>query len=815
MKNRKILKMFLLLCILTSCSNNSPYIGDNGNWYIDGNDMGIKAEGKDGQTPSITIGDNGNWFINGVDTNIKAQGEKGETGPIGATGENGPQGPSGEKGEQGPAGENGNGILNITLTSSNDLIDTYTISYTNGTFSTFNVVNGNDGLNGITPLFKVENDCLLVSYDNGEYYKNLGNIKGLTGEKGNDGITPLFKVENDCLLVSYDNGEYYKNLGNIKGTSGEKGDDGITPLLKINSKSNEWEVSYDNGSSWTSLNVKATGENGQTPKISIGENGNWFINNIDSGMLALGQKGETGSSIKDINVQYEIDENNNEYNVFTFTFTDDSIQPITKKVLIPTRIVSGGHLVTSDYVVLDNNEQTYDLEISVKYNNGTTANIPLKQEYIKTNTIDFYNDGCYTLTYEFLNETYTYDICVLSKRLYEYKLSIIDSINKSLDSYYYIDDETKQTCNNIIDKLNKAYNELTIDKLNSEYLTIYDSNNAVLPFNVDAITKLYYFDSLDSVEIQEQSIINYDGKYEPSTCCYYTYNETQFEVVSSSKGVVSDIKQDELYGNVIIITNDDIEYTYSSVDNIRINIGDEVFPGQVIANASTCNKLESYGVGLCVSIKKNSNLINPRDIYLTNFSNDNLENYLTLKGYVIKSPFNEDSGFYLYTNYGTIFVYDNGKSNVSNGDKITLNGKYKKYVLNNLTHYEIDITKKGSYIKMIKNNNTMLSINNYIDVILGSTSNFQTTKKELSEQKAIYHTNAYLFKNEDGTYKLCSNFDGTGNSISFYQSNSKIDYYYDSFKNIINDGNLYDFYFVIIGQNNKDSSYSIVPLFYN
>ena len=227
MKNRKILKIFLLLCILTSCSNNSPYIGDNGNWYIDGNDMGIKAEGKDGQTPSITIGDNGNWFINGVDTNIKAQGEKGETGPIGATGENGPQGPSGEKGEQGPAGENGNGILNITLTSSNDLIDTYTISYTNGTFSTFNVVNGNDGLNG---------------------------------------ITPLFKIENDCLLVSYDNGEYYKNLGNIKGTSGEKGDDGITPLLKINSKSNEWEVSYDNGFSWTSLNVKATGETGQIPE---------------------------------------------------------------------------------------------------------------------------------------------------------------------------------------------------------------------------------------------------------------------------------------------------------------------------------------------------------------------------------------------------------------------------------------------------------------------------------------------------------------------------------------------------------------------
>ena len=62
----------------------SPYIGDNGNWYVWDSgtsaykDSNIKAEGvngepgKDGITPHI--GKNGNWYIGDVDTGISATG---------------------------------------------------------------------------------------------------------------------------------------------------------------------------------------------------------------------------------------------------------------------------------------------------------------------------------------------------------------------------------------------------------------------------------------------------------------------------------------------------------------------------------------------------------------------------------------------------------------------------------------------------------------------------------------------------------------------------------------------------------------------
>ena len=55
----------LLVCLMafavTSCGKAEVVIGENGNWFIDGVDSGIKAAGADAE--KITIGENGTWFI--------------------------------------------------------------------------------------------------------------------------------------------------------------------------------------------------------------------------------------------------------------------------------------------------------------------------------------------------------------------------------------------------------------------------------------------------------------------------------------------------------------------------------------------------------------------------------------------------------------------------------------------------------------------------------------------------------------------------------------------------------------------------------
>ena len=75
-----------------------------------------------------------------------------------------------------------------------------------------------------------------------------------------------------------------------QGDAGAQGATGMTPKLQINQSTGMWEVSYDGGITWTSLGVKAQGETGTAgtagAQITIGENGNWFINGVDTGMKA-------------------------------------------------------------------------------------------------------------------------------------------------------------------------------------------------------------------------------------------------------------------------------------------------------------------------------------------------------------------------------------------------------------------------------------------------------------------------------------------------------------------------------------------------
>ena len=113
----------------------------------DGADYMLIAEKGDSgpQGPSGTAGPQG---IQGE------KGETGDTGPKGDPGETGPAGPKGDPGETGPAGPKGDpgeagvGIQSVERTSgtgASGTTDTYTITMTDGSTSTFQVYNGADG----------------------------------------------------------------------------------------------------------------------------------------------------------------------------------------------------------------------------------------------------------------------------------------------------------------------------------------------------------------------------------------------------------------------------------------------------------------------------------------------------------------------------------------------------------------------------------------------------------------------------------------------------------------------------------------------
>lgn len=81
----------------------------------------------------------------------------------------GPQGEQGLPGKPGLDGEDGRSIVAIDLLDSDGLVDTYVISYSDGTTSTFVVTNGAQGEQGIQGLPGEDGHSPTVNIDSNGY----------------------------------------------------------------------------------------------------------------------------------------------------------------------------------------------------------------------------------------------------------------------------------------------------------------------------------------------------------------------------------------------------------------------------------------------------------------------------------------------------------------------------------------------------------------------------------------------------------------------------------------------------------------------
>lgn len=184
--------------------------------------FGLAACGADGKTPYI--GENGNWWVGDTDLGVPAQGPQGEQ------------------------GKDGKSVVSIAKTSTSGLVDIYTITFSDGTTSTFTVTNGESN--------SIENIALTDS-------------SGLT----------------DTYTITFTNGST-KTFTVTNGANGEN-----LTITSIVLKSREglidtYVINYSDGSKFEF--VVSNGADGLTPYI--GDNGNWWIGDTDTGVLADWEK---------------------------------------------------------------------------------------------------------------------------------------------------------------------------------------------------------------------------------------------------------------------------------------------------------------------------------------------------------------------------------------------------------------------------------------------------------------------------------------------------------------------------------------------
>ena len=225
--------------------------GENGKNGTDGKDGSNGADGKNGIN-----GTNGKDGMNGVDGRDGANGENGTDGKNGINGANGKDGINGIDGTDGQNGKDG----------------------TDG-------VNGKDGVDAKNIEVQRAETHIQWRYE-GDEWQNLvaiADIEGPAGQNGKDGAngkTPEFRVNENILQWRYVGDEIWLNLYDLTALKGVDGRDGIDGKDGAAGKDG---TNGQNG---------RDGKDGNTP--FIGENGNWWIGETDTGVKAAGVDGEKG-----------------------------------------------------------------------------------------------------------------------------------------------------------------------------------------------------------------------------------------------------------------------------------------------------------------------------------------------------------------------------------------------------------------------------------------------------------------------------------------------------------------------------------------
>lgn len=192
---------------------------------------GVKAtgtDGKDGDTPFV--GNNGNWWIGTTDTGVKAAGQDGQDGKDGQNGADGQDGRDGINGKDGKDGVSVTGVtindenkLVITLSEGDPIIIDKSLMGATGAAG----ADGKDG-NGISSVTLTPDFYLVFHYTDGTNSGKLGPIKGEKGDNGDDGvgIANVSLDANGNLYITYSNTNVPVLLGNARGPKGDTGDTG-------------------------------------------------------------------------------------------------------------------------------------------------------------------------------------------------------------------------------------------------------------------------------------------------------------------------------------------------------------------------------------------------------------------------------------------------------------------------------------------------------------------------------------------------------------------------------------------------------------
>jgi len=145
---------------------------------------------------------------------------------------------------------------------------------------------------------------------------------------------------------------------------------------------------------------------------------------------------------------------------------------------------------------------------------------------------------------------------------------------------------------------------------------ISEKKTIIRPYTDNDVTILQnYYDYKADKEIQENSLIYYEGTYLQNSGIDYG-KENVFDIVSILDGTVINVEEDDILGKII-----EIQYTNELIASFQclgegiVKNGDTVMQGEKIGTSGTCNISKNIGNHLHLEISNKGEIINPENIY--------------------------------------------------------------------------------------------------------------------------------------------------------------------------------------------------------
>src|SRR5690625_4672055 len=140
-----------------------------------------------------------------------------------------------------------------------------------------------------------------------------------------------------------------------------------------------------------------------------------------------------------------------------------------------------------------------------------------------------------------------------------------------------------------------------------------------MPVQEDVQTEIVtkFFDYNDEQDEQERGLNLYNNRYYQSTGVDIASDDGEaFDVVASLSGTVTEVKEDPLLGNVVILSHeDDISTYYASLGEVDVDVGAKVSQGDTLGVSGKNLFSEESGNHVHFEIRKAEVEVNPEQFF--------------------------------------------------------------------------------------------------------------------------------------------------------------------------------------------------------